>query len=329
MKTTSFFAALAIALSVASSSCNQADKHSSAEPTYSQGVGQLRSSDESDYAAKSEGTAFNANATSDEESMPSSSAASYAPEGMAFVRTADLKFRVKNVKKASEYVEALAIKFGGFTEYTHMASSQVYRNEVPMSRDSLLEITNYELSNQITIRVPNIMLDTVLRSMGQLVDFLDYRTITANNVTLQLKAARLARDRAARAQGKIQNAKDGNTIKGSNADNDNQMDADIAELTQDGLTSDIELSKVTLYIYQRPQAQKQMLANPEDISEYSPGFFAKMGESLKIGFEGLSAVFWFFLECWPLCLIVGAVVVFFVSRTKQQPAAPSGDSTTV
>lgn len=329
MKTTSFTAVLAIALSVASSSCNQSDKHSSAEPTYSHGEGQMRSADESDYAAKSESPTNHSQEESDEASIPSSSAASYAPKGMAFVRTADLKFRVKNVKKASEYVEALAIKFGGFTEYTHMASSQVYRNEVPMSRDSLLEITNYELSNQITIRVPNIMLDTVLRSMGQLVDFLDYRTITANNVTLQLKAARLARDRAARAQGKIQTAKDGNTIKGSNADSDNQIDADIAELTHDGLTSDIELSKITLYIYQRPQAQKQMLANPEDISEYSPGFFAKMGESLNIGFESLCGMFWYLLECWPLCLIVGLVVAFFIRRRKQQQPAASDHSTTV
>lgn len=57
--------------------------------------------------------------------------------------------------------------------------------------------------NEITLRVPNTNLDSALIEMDKLVDFLDSRTITADDVKLKLVAAQLNTRRNQKMLGKL------------------------------------------------------------------------------------------------------------------------------
>ena len=112
-----------------------------------------------------------------------------------FVRTADIKFKVKNVANSTYAIENTTNKFGGFVTYTNLQSTISDKSETKISQDSTLEITKYRVENNITIRVPNIRLDTVIKTIAKQIDFLEYRIIKADDVSLQMLSNQLTQNR--------------------------------------------------------------------------------------------------------------------------------------
>ena len=112
-----------------------------------------------------------------------------------FVRTADIKFKVKNVANSTYAIENTTNKFGGFVTYTNLQSTISDKSETKINQDSTLEITKYRVENNITIRVPNIRLDTVIKTIAKQIDFLEYRIIKADDVSLQMLSNQLTQNR--------------------------------------------------------------------------------------------------------------------------------------
>jgi hypothetical protein len=128
-----------------------------------------------------------------------SSSAAVEKEGSTrkFVRTADLKFKVKNVTKSTYAIENITNKFDGFVTYTNLQSNIIDKFETKISQDSTLETTRYNVENNITIRVPDKRLDTVIKCIAKQIDFLDYRVIKADDVSLKILSNQLAQNRSA------------------------------------------------------------------------------------------------------------------------------------
>jgi hypothetical protein len=103
-----------------------------------------------------------------------------------FIRTADLKFKVKSVVKATYGIEDIVGQQGGFVTYTNLYSTIDYVNSTAISADSTLETTHFTVLNSMTIRIPNRKLDTTLKAIAKHIDYLDHRIITADDVALQL-----------------------------------------------------------------------------------------------------------------------------------------------
>lgn len=76
-----------------------------------------------------------------------------------FIRSAELKFKVKNVMQTTTRVEDITVKNGGYVAYTQLSSSKDGFRRVDVSKDSSLEATTFTVSNDMTIRVPNVKLD--------------------------------------------------------------------------------------------------------------------------------------------------------------------------
>ena len=123
----------------------------------------------------------------DSTSIVSSSAA-VEPKNSTrkFVRTADIKFKVKNVAKSTGIIEDATSRFGGFVTYTNLQSSINDEDHTKVSPDSTLVTTKYTVENNMTIRVPNTQLDTVIKTIANQIGFLHYRVIKADDVTLQM-----------------------------------------------------------------------------------------------------------------------------------------------
>ena len=128
-----------------------------------------------------------------EEQLSSSAAVQDSHDSIhQFVRTADLKFKVNNVSQTTAVVEDIASKQGGFVTYTHLASDIDHVSTIPVSPDSSLETTYYNVTNSMVLRVPNTKLDTTLKEIARSVDYLDYRIIKADDVALQLLSNELS-----------------------------------------------------------------------------------------------------------------------------------------
>jgi hypothetical protein len=131
------------------------------------------------------------------DEMTSSTAVEDKNSNRKFIRTADARFKVKDVALSTYKIENVTKNCGGFVTLSELRSSVTENDETQVSQDSLLKTTRYEVNNTMALRVPNVKLDTLLRSLAKEVQFLDYRVIKADDVNLQLLANELSQKRNA------------------------------------------------------------------------------------------------------------------------------------
>lgn len=275
-------------------------------------------------------TTDNAGAVADSiapEVMSSSAARASGDTNRRFIRTADLRFRVKDVVKATYAMEDLIAGFGGHVEHTELTSEVDQRYTTPISEDSLLETTKFTVRNRATLRVPALKLDTALKSLARFVDFLDSRTVKAEDVRLMLLSNRMTQQRIARHQQRMEDAIDeqGRKLRETAGAEDRLLDrqeqADQARLSSLGLEDRIAYSTIVIDIYQRQSTRHDLLANEQNIDRYEPGFFSELGDSLAFGWKMLVRIVLFIARSWSVLLIMVVIFVVLrrVLRSKPQP----------
>ncbi|MBL0016964.1 MAG: DUF4349 domain-containing protein [Bacteroidetes bacterium] len=250
------------------------------------------------------------------ELMSSSAAAgNNADTSHQFIRTADVRFRVNEVRPATFAIEKITAKFGGYVAHTGLESVIDIVKHTPISDDSTLITTYYTVSNNMTLRVPAENLDSTLRSLGTLVEYLDYRRINVEDATLRILREKLAARRIAYSNRRLEKAADGSEAKlrdvaaVEEALFNKQTMADESLLRTLELKDQIELSTITLQIYQRQAWKREMVANEKNIDAYKPGFFHDLGEAIARGWQGLLTLIVGLAHLWPLLIIVLGLVI--------------------
>jgi len=244
------------------------------------------------------------------ESTSSNAAVENKDSNRKFVRTADLKFKVKNVAKSTYAIENIVARNGGFVTFTDLKSNISEKSETKISQDSTLETTHYTVDNTITLRVPNTQLDTVLKSMAKEVAFLDSRLIKADDVALQLLSNKMEQKRLAAHQKRLEKGIDSKGKKLNDITNaedkvlDNESDKDESALRNLSLEDQVNFSTVTLYLYQRESIQQEMVANEKSINAYRPHIGLQIWDSLKTGWFMFEAIIAFVVQLWALILII-------------------------
>lgn len=251
-------------------------------------------------------------------SLMSSSAATGSPHmdtSHQFIRTADVRFRVKEVRTATFAIEKVAAHFGGYVAHTGLESTIDEERHTPVSDDSTLVTTYYTVHNDLTLRVPAQHLDSTLRTLGALVAYLDHRRIDVVDATLLTLRERLAARRVAHSTARLEDAvEDGQAKLRDRAAVEEalyhkQTLADESLLRTLELKDQIAFSTVRLQIYQRQAWTREMIANERNIDAYKPGFFHDAGKALRRGWEGLKYALLALLHIWPLVLVVVILVV--------------------
>lgn len=247
--------------------------------------------------------------TADSTAVSSSAAVEKKDSKQKFIRTADIKFKVKNVVKSTYAIENAVQKFGGFVTYTNLQSTIHEQIKTKISQDSTLETTKYTVENNITIRVPNTQLDTVIKSIAKQIDFMDFRVIKADDVSLKLLSNQLSQKRSANTEKRVEKAIDEkgkkindimeaeNTLANQKEANDNRTIDNLS------LQDQINFSTVTLQLYQNETIRQEIMAGEKNSNAYKPNLGIQILDSLKNGWYILESVFVFLINLWPFILI--------------------------
>ena len=245
------------------------------------------------------------------ESYISSSAAVENPNDTTrrMIRTADIKFKVKDVIKTTYNIENIVVKNNGFVENTNLASVINRTYETLVKEDSALLTTYYSVVNTLTLRVPNTELDTTLKEIAQFVDFMDYRIISAKDVTLDLLSKRLEQNRLARYDDRMTDAIDskGKRLNDVGSAEESllrkQEQSDMAKLTNLQILDKINYSTITLFLYQNQSIKHEMIVKEKKIKPYSPPFGTRFIEALKSGWDIVLVTCLLLANIWPVILI--------------------------
>lgn len=268
-----------------------------------------------------EGLWANKKQSNDLNSVFSSSAAQVDDEDTIhkFIRTGDIRFRVNSVAESTYKIEDITKRFKGFVTYTSLNSRIDRQTERIVSVDSILKTTYFTVENTITIRVPSKNLDTTLKQIALLVEYLDYRNINANDVRLQILSNKLEKRRLARYNERLSKISDNGNAnymddKAYIEENllQKQAEADQTLIDDLSLEDQIEYSTITLSIYQNQEMDHELIANEANIEEFKPSLGSRIGESLKTGWNFIENLVVGLIAAWPLFIIV--LVVLLVLR---------------
>jgi hypothetical protein len=263
-------------------------------------------------------------ALTDSTAVSSSAAVEKKDSKQKFIRTADIKFKVKNVVRSTYAIENATRKFGGFVTYTNLQSTIQNQIKTKISQDSTLETTKYTVENNITIRVPNTQLDTVIKSIAKQIDFLDFRVIKADDVSLKLLSNQLSQKRSANTEKRVEKAIDEkgkkindimeaeNTLANQKEANDNRIIDNLS------LQDQINFSTITLQLYQNETIRQETIASEKDSAAYKPNLGIQILDALKSGWYILQAILIFFINLWPFILIsIGGYLLYKKYLKKQ------------
>ncbi|KAF2512666.1 DUF4349 domain-containing protein [Flavobacterium zhairuonense] len=245
----------------------------------------------------------------DSTAISSSAAVEKKDSKQKFIRTADIKFKVKNVVKSTYAIENATQKFGGFVTYTNLQSNIHNQIKTKISQDSTLETTKYSVENNITIRVPNTQLDTVIKTIAKQIDFLDFRVIKADDVSIKMLANQLSQKRNSISEKRVANAIDSkgkkindiveaeNTLANKIAEKDNSTIENLS------LQDQVNFSTITLQLYQNETTRQEIMASEKDSAAYKPNLGIQAIDALKSGWYILESILIFFINIWPIILI--------------------------
>lgn len=257
------------------------------------------------------------------DSVSSSAAVEKEGSTRKFIRTADLKFKVKNVTQSTYAIENITTKFDGFVTYTNLQSVITEQFETKVSLDSTLETTRFNVENNIIIRVPNTKLDTVIKSIAKQIDFLDYRIIKADDVSLKMLSNQLAQTRSTTNENRIEKAIDtkgkkiNDIIAAENNLANQKEQKDNSRLENLSLEDQVNFSTLNIQIYQNESLKQEIKASIKDAESYKPNIGIRIIDSLKTGWYVLLNIIVFLFQIWWLLLIAAGGYYIYIKKFNQ------------
>lgn len=240
-----------------------------------------------------------------------------------FLRTADLKFKVKNVAQSTDAIEAATAKFGGMVTHTDLHSEISEKQEAKVSLDSARIVTKYTMQNDITIRVPNAKLDTVVKTIAKQIDFLDVRVIKADDVSLQLMANQLTQVRSQQHGKRLVKAIDTKgqkltQIVAAEDDLATRKEAADNNLVQNlALQDQVDFSTLTLKIYQPETIRSEIVATYD---APRPNIGLQLLEALRSGWYILESLLSVVVQLWSLILL--GILAFWLYKKHLNKVKP-------
>ena len=242
-----------------------------------------------------------------------------------FIRTAQAQFQVKDVYRTALAIEDEVASQGGFVVDNEI-SSQVQRVlSRPLAPGKRLELTEYSLQGQLTVRVPSERTQAFLRAVAAQMEFLDRRSFSARDAQFDLLRQQLASQRAQDEQrelgdavqsgGKLADRTDAIQSRGAA-----RATRDEALIAQKEFEDRVAFSTITLSLRQDAQVRRAERVDVDAVfRDNGPGFFSRLGESLSVGWRAALDIVIALAALWPLWLTVVAAGVAWRRWRKTHP----------
>lgn len=254
-------------------------------------------------------------ASQNAETPLSSTAATHQDPDRKFVRTADLSMEVENVYKSTTNIEKKLTEIGGFVTQSNLDSHIISQETFPVNADSAREVKKYLVNNTMTVRVPQLELGNFLTSLGNEMKFLNFRNISAQDVSLNLAMAEMEKQRLDKTSGKLDKIADQSGKISDKQDIVNNVDDKQGEIIQSKISTmrlkdEVAYSSVTLILTEKEKIAETMVINPKSYDQkYRPGFWYRSGNSIQDGFYFFQTLLVGLLYLWPLWIF--AIALFF------------------
>ncbi|TKC60133.1 DUF4349 domain-containing protein [Pedobacter hiemivivus] len=225
------------------------------------------------------------------------------------IKTADMKFRVKDVQSAKEKISAILKTEGGAIGEVSINSNIQNTEKVKYSADSLLELTAYRTEGLIMARVPSEKLDDFTNQVARMAVFVDHQSLKFDDQSLSYLTSELMSINRAEAVAQIEKKDNkkkeaiaSKDVSKSLALKDEYVDQKVKNMSID---SRVQYSDVTLNFYQ-DHTVKQIVVGNDNLSDYRPPFFQRVVINLQSGWFIFKELILMLLNIWSILVLIAA-----------------------
>ena len=226
------------------------------------------------------------------------------------IKTADMRFRVKDVQNTKEQLSKTIKAQGGSVAEFSIQSSILETDKAKQSADSLKEITSYRTDGYLVAKVPSEKLDDFTNTIAKMAVFVDNQSMKMDDQSLAYLANRMKAQNRIQASNEIGNipSKRSGNIETSLALKDDYVDRKLDNMSIDAR---VKYSTITLNFYQDNTVKTMIVAN-DNLSDYRPAFANRLWLSIVNGWTIFMEIILALANLWMLILV--GVVVFFIIR---------------
>ncbi|HVW15309.1 MAG TPA: DUF4349 domain-containing protein [Mucilaginibacter sp.] len=232
------------------------------------------------------------------------------------VKTADINFKVKNVRQVGEDIALLTNQFGGMVMHHQVQSTASSTRDVHISNDSVMRISAYNTTAEMTIRVPSDKLEDFISKVSHMAIYVNMSKMDIDDRTLdylsnQLKLEDREELSAQQKSGKVVIKKLSDVLDLK----DDVVDKKIGNRATDEA---VKFSIVNLNFYQDDAILKEIVAN-NDPSDYNVPFPQRLGLALASGWSLFIDIVVALANLW-MFIVVGLVtwrmIIYYKKRIR-------------
>lgn len=237
------------------------------------------------------------------------------------IKTADMRFRVKDVQHTKEKISAVLKADGGTIAELSINSNVQQTEKVRYSADSLLELTAYRTEGTIIAKVPSEKLDDFTNQVAKMAVFVDQQSMKFDDQSMsyllnEFKSINRAEAVASmeKDKAKKQPAATGKNVQQKLALKDEYVEQKVQNMA---INSSVQYSDVTLNFYQ-DHTVKQLVVGNDNLSDYRPPFFQRVVLNLQNGWFIFKEFILFLFNMWSILLLIAAAYFGYRYYRKQQ-----------
>jgi Domain of unknown function (DUF4349) len=226
------------------------------------------------------------------------------------IKTADMRFRVKNVQNTKEQLSKTIKAEGGTVAEFSIESTIQETDKVKQSTDSLKEITAYRTEGYLIAKVPSEKLDDFTNTIAKMAVFVDHQSMKLDDQSIAYLANKLKAQNRVDAIEKINKvaSKKSANVESSLYIKDDYVDKRIENMQIDNR---VKFSTITLNFYQDNTVKTMIVAN-DNLYDYRPAFINRLWLGVVNGWTIFKEIIIAISNLWMLVLV--GVVMFFVIK---------------
>ena len=232
------------------------------------------------------------------------------------IKTADMRFRVKDVQTTKEQLSQTIKNQGGAVAEFSIESAIQETDKVKLSADSLKEITSYRTEGYLVAKVPSEKLDEFTNTIAKMAVFVNNSSMKMDDQSIAYLANKMKAQNRVDASNqiiKIPSKKTGN-IETSLALRDDYVDKKIDNMSIDAR---VKYSTITLNFYQDNTVKTMVVAN-DSLSDYRPAFANRLWLNLVNGWTIFMELILALSNLWMLfILVIAGYFAFKYYRNKK------------
>ncbi|QNK64862.1 DUF4349 domain-containing protein [Pedobacter sp. PAMC26386] len=248
-----------------------------------------------------------ANAANEQKEMTIGSDTSVTEK---IIKTADMKFLVKDVQSTKEKLGSILKVEGGTIAEFNTHSNITGDEKVKYSTDSLLELISYRVEGMIVAKIPAEKLDDFTNQIARMAVFIDNQSLKQDDVSLTYLSNKLKNQNkvdAVTQLNKVVPKQKTSAVEKSLAIKDDYIDNKVNNLFTD---RNVKYSTITLSFYQNNTIKKMIVPN-DDLSDFRPDFFRRLWLNFGSGWSIFKEFILVLANLWVFIPLAAAVYFIF------------------